>query len=219
MKEIEKAHIEIEQKIFLMLPEKWEKLCLYASVIEFPNDIQTGEMFFYYFPKGLLKKRPINSYEVPSKFGIDENQYLRFAKDLYASIKKLRRVCIQNREKPWNSVTIIIENLSYKAIYNYEESDLGKFESKSMDAVWRYKYLGEAYESFSRKEREMIDKSKETEEKIQVFEMSLYTKEINSNLESIKNIEKRMEFVTDNKIAEMEFIKSHVPKSQILNSK
>lgn len=104
-----------------MLPEKWDKLCLYASVVEQSNQEITGEMFFYYFPKGLLKKRAVNVYEVPARFGINEKQYLALADDLYSSIKKLREICIENNEKPWSNVTIVIENQRFRVIYGYED--------------------------------------------------------------------------------------------------
>ncbi len=105
-KSLKMAHEEIQQKIFVMLPEKWDRLYLYASIIDHFNSLQTGEMFFFYYPKGVLKKRPINVYEVPMKFNIDENQYFRLADELYASIKKLRLECIENRretlDEPYN---------------------------------------------------------------------------------------------------------------------
>ena len=118
--EIKNAHEEIQKKIFFMLPENWEKVCLYASIVEQQNEEITGEMYFYYFPRGILKKRPINVYEVPEKFGIDEKQYLDLADNLYKSIKLLRRICIKNKEKPWSNITIIIENQSFRVIYEYD---------------------------------------------------------------------------------------------------
>lgn len=120
-KEIENAYEQIQKKIFFMLPEHWEKVCLYASIIEQPNEEITGEMFFYYFPKGILKKRPINVYEVPKKFGIDENQYLHLADNLYKSIKILRDICIKNHEKPWSNITIIIGSQNFRVIYEYDD--------------------------------------------------------------------------------------------------
>ena len=89
-----------------MIPEKWDKVYLYSSVLERPNHLETGEMYFYYVPKGVLKKKPVNVYEIPNKFNIDEealkemhlrikeNNFLKKAekdeiKDLKAIIAKL----------------------------------------------------------------------------------------------------------------------------------
>ncbi|MDE5830440.1 MAG: antitoxin YezG family protein, partial [Clostridia bacterium] len=96
--DVKKLHEEIQKKIFYMLPEKWDRLYLYASVIDYPGETKMGEMFFYYFPKGLLRKKPVNVYEIPNKFDIDEKQYSKFINDLYNTIKDLREVCIENKE-------------------------------------------------------------------------------------------------------------------------
>ena len=74
-----------------MIPEKWENLYLYASVIDKPGKESTGELFFYYVPKSLLKKNPVNVYEIPSKFNIDEGEYGKLVELLYDEIKALRK--------------------------------------------------------------------------------------------------------------------------------
>ena len=87
---MKRLYNEIQQKLFYMIPEKWDRIYLYASVIEGMNNLETGEMFFYYFPKGILKKDPINVYEVPIKFNIEDSKYFKLADELYGVIKKLR---------------------------------------------------------------------------------------------------------------------------------
>ena len=50
-KKIKEIYEDIQKKIFYMIPEKWDELYLYASVIERFGSIETGELFFYYIPK------------------------------------------------------------------------------------------------------------------------------------------------------------------------
>ena len=176
-------------------------------------------MFFYYYPKGILQKRPINVYEVPAKFNIDEDTYLKLADDLYASIKKLRQECIKNNEKAWSNLTISIEDLKYKVEYGYECLTKDEFDSSERKAIWTYKYLSAPYESFNRKERKAIDTYMRMQIETNTFELPLYKKEVGKKLDTIKQIEKNLDFVTDKKIEEMEFMERHVPKSQILNPK
>ena len=80
-----------------MIPEKWDKIYLYASITNQINNLQTGELYFYYYPKGILKKNPVNVYEIPSKFSLDEEMYLKLVEELYNSIKELRRLA---RKRP-----------------------------------------------------------------------------------------------------------------------
>ena len=67
---------KIQSCLFELIPEKWDEIYLFASVIDRAGDVQTGEMFFYYIPKiKILKKKPVNVYEVPKKFNINEDEY------------------------------------------------------------------------------------------------------------------------------------------------
>ena len=68
---------KIQTILFYMIPEKWDSIYLYASIIEQVNHLETGEMFFYYYPAGLIKKNPINVYEIPNKFNIEEEEYMK----------------------------------------------------------------------------------------------------------------------------------------------
>ena len=218
--DIKKLHDEIQRKLFLMLPEKWEKIYLYASIIEHFNKLQTGEMFFYYFPKGVLKKRPVNVYEVPSKFSIDEGHYFRLADDLYNTIKKLRELQIECDEKPWSNITIAIENLKYRVIYGYEDLNGAEIDNQQRRIIWSYRYLKLPYESFSRSEREIIHQyERQTKPFESVYELPLYHKKLSKEIVTVRDIEKKYEFVTEEKIEEMKFKSTHIPKSQILSTK
>ena len=54
--EIRNAYDKIQKQLFYMIPEKWDRVYLYASVLDHYNSVQTGEMFFYYYPKSMMKK-------------------------------------------------------------------------------------------------------------------------------------------------------------------
>ena len=92
-----------------MIPEKWDKIYLYASIIDQINNLQTGELYFYYYPKGILKKNPVNVYEIPYKFNLEEEMYLKLVEKLYNSIKELRKLLKKDGEEIWTNLTIKIE--------------------------------------------------------------------------------------------------------------
>ena len=58
-KKIKEIYEVIQKMIFYMIPEKWDKLYLYSSVIDMPEGKKTGELYFYYIPKGILRKKPV----------------------------------------------------------------------------------------------------------------------------------------------------------------
>ena len=120
-KRIKKIYEEIQQKIFYTVPGKWDELYLYASIIDRLGQVQTGEMYFYFMPKGILKRKFINVYEVPNKYDIDEDEYMKLVKLLYNKIKLLREEFAKENEKVWSNITISIKNNRFKIEYNYDE--------------------------------------------------------------------------------------------------
>ena len=98
---------ELQKKLFYIIPEKWQSIYLYASIIDIENRKTTGEMFFYYIPKGIIKKKPINGYEIPSLFNIDEEEFSKLITDLYSVIKKLRIISIKIISRRY--ITIIFQ--------------------------------------------------------------------------------------------------------------
>ena len=181
---------EIQKKLFYMLPEKWESIYLYASVIQHAK-LQTGEMFFYYIPKGVLKKKPVNVYEVPSKFNIEEDDYLKLADDLYSKLKELRVEMINNEERPWTNVTISVEKINFKAEFRYENLMNSNFSGEDRHLTWQYIYLGRPINSFNKKEREIIEKCL-SERNILGDEINTYSENIyyDKDVKSIIDFEK-----------------------------
>lgn len=147
---------EIQRKLFYIIPEKWESIFLYASVIDMPNKRQGGEMYFYYFPKGILKKKAVNCYEIPNAFNIDEDEYSKLIADLYNEIKKLRQISIINKKKIWSNITISIENYQFKIEYDYQNLNHSDFDSYERHIIWRYQYLKPEVKLLSKKEKNII---------------------------------------------------------------
>lgn len=151
-------YAKIQKQLFYMIPEKWEKICLYASIMEQVNNLQTGEMFFYYYPTGLLKKNPINVYEIPNKFNIDEKEYMKLVDKLYGIISELREAFKESKEeKMWTNLTITIENLKFNVEYSYEDLIGSKYTSYDRHIIWKCKNLDLPLERLSKKDRKMIE--------------------------------------------------------------
>ena len=154
---IRMAYERIQSALFYMIPEKWDKIYLYASITEGINNLQTGEMYFYYFPKGILKKEPINVYEVPNKFNIDDTKYFKLADELYGVIKKLRKEYININDEAWSNIIIFIENFKFKVEYGFEDLNKSQYNSYDRHILFRYMYLNTSINMYNRKERNMIE--------------------------------------------------------------
>ncbi len=155
-KTIKDLYAEIRKCLFYMIPEKWDSIYLYASVIQRDNGEETGEMFFYYFPKSIIKKNPINVYQIPHKFNLNEDEYVRLTNELYELIKKLRHQCQKYDKVNWSNITISIENVEFLAEYNCDDLMSSNYSNEDRMAIWQYKYLSYPIEKFSKIQREKI---------------------------------------------------------------
>ena len=169
-RKIKEIYEDIQKKIFYMIPEKWEELYLYASVIERFGGVETGELFFYYIPKGLLRKNPINVYEIPAKFNLEEGEYLRLVELLYDKIKELRDEHKKQERKTWSNFTITIKNNKFKVEYNYEDLQNSEFDSFQRHIVWRSKYLNMGMDKVNKAERAILERFYNMEKNLVVSE-------------------------------------------------
>lgn len=216
-KKIKEIYEDIQRRIFYMIPEKWDKMYLYASVTELISRQQTGELFFYYIPKGIFKKNPVNVYEIPQKFNLDEKEYLKLVNILYQKIVELREEFKKIEVVPtWTNLTIIIEGIKFKIEYDYEDLSKSKFSSYERHIIWRYNYLGIKEEQLNKKEREIVEKYLLGEKVIrrrERYEEGIY----------IKNIKNIVDYDTENYRSEqnIEYIatKDEKVRNQIIISK
>lgn len=147
---------EIQKKLFYIIPEKWEKIYLYASVINVPKQKSVGEMYFYYLPKGIIKKKFVNGYEIPNIFNIDDEQYSKLISDVYNSIKLLHERFVNTKRSVWTNITITIENFKFKIEFDYEDLTESPFDSYERHVIWRFNYLKEGLETLGRKDKRII---------------------------------------------------------------
>lgn len=176
---IKSLYAKIQTQLFYMIPEKWDKIYLYASIVEKANNIQTGEMFFYYFPKGILKRNPVNVYEIPYIYNIDEEAYNTLINKLYETIKELRREFEKEGLKLWSNLTISIANLKFNIEYDYEDLNTSKYTNEERHIIWNYKYLVFPIERLSKKDRKMLENY--------LIEEKLLNKEVGTYSEGMYN--------------------------------
>ena len=150
-KEVVKIYKEIYTSILKLIPEKWEKVYLYASVLKNLK----GEMYFYYFPKKIIKSKPINCYEIPEKFEIDENTYNNKLKELYLLIKKIKS------KVEWTNVTISIDKKVFKIEYHFNDLRKSKYTDEERHIIWQYNYLNLSIDSLNKKEQKLVLNYKE----------------------------------------------------------
>ena len=177
-KRIKEIYEEIQRKIFYAVPGKWDELYLYASIIDRLGKIQTGEMYFYFMPKGILRRKFINVYEVPAKYDIEEEEYMKLVELLYDEIKLLREEFAKSGQKMWSNITISIKNNRFKIEYNYDNLLGGQEAYYNHHIYWRNQYLH--IEPHSKKEKrameEYLTNRKPSRKKDEEYDTGIYLK-------------------------------------------
>lgn len=149
---------EIQKKLFYIIPERWESIFLYTSIIDVPDKKPVGELFFYYMPKGIIKKKVVNCYEIPGLFDIDEEEYSELITDLYKLLKALRVAYYKRKNKSWSNATIIIQNYQFRIEFGFEDLKNSDYTSYERHVIWRYKYLNSDLELWAKKDRNIVER-------------------------------------------------------------
>ncbi len=205
---------EIQKKLFYIIPEKWESIYLYTSIIDAPIGKPKGEMYFYYFPKGIIKKKPVNCYEIPSLFDIDEEEYSKFIADLYNTIKSLRDSLVKHKRKVWSNIIISIENYQFKIEFGYENLNSLPFDSYERHIIWRYQYIDKDIELYQKKDRQIIEKYQEFVKRNGVLRKEQYIEGIYKlPVKNIIDYEKTL--TVDEALAQSSVQKKAKPKKKI----
>ena len=202
---IKEIYEDIQRKLFYMIPEKWEEIYLYASVIDKYGNVQTGELYFYYIPRGILKRKPVNVYEIPSRFNIEETTYMKLVESLYKLIKNLRLEFKYTGQKLWSNVTISIANFKFKVEYGYEELPIDENSNYERHIIWRNKYLKLGTEAYNKEERKVLEKYFQNDQieelKKEVYETGIYVKGVKNIVAFDKEVYNKMQdFESENYI-------------------
>ena len=186
-RKIKEIYEDIQRKLFYMIPEKWEDLYLYSSVLDkLDKDGKTGELFFYYIPKGILKKKPVNVYEIPAKFNLDENQYVTLVSILFNKIKELRNEFKRSeREELWTNLTMTIHGIQFKVEYDYTDLANSDFNSYERHVIWRYENLKIGPDQVNKEDKEILKRymiGPKTLTRKEHYESGIYIQDIENRI-------------------------------------
>lgn len=155
--EMNEIYQEIALTVNEIIPEKWDKVYIYAEVQE-----DVSKVGFFYFPEG--KDKPINVLDIADLFDIDEEYVDDLRYKIDDCFEDLWNLFVKNGQDVWTNLTFILESSGeFKIDYDYEDlTDVDDFERQ---IIWKYKYLG-------------IEPSVETKRARQIFENSSHIQKV-----------------------------------------
>ena len=121
----------IANKLQTILPQGWNKVVFYAEVTD-----DSYEMFYYIFTSE--SDEPIQCYDLPDLYEINEDQIDEVFDELYAPLLDEKSELIKDGNQPWTTITLVFsEDGSFNVDYDYAYIDDGFDHLKS----WKNKYL------------------------------------------------------------------------------
>ncbi|WP_412059624.1 immunity protein YezG family protein [Metabacillus idriensis] len=149
---------QIAQQINDMIPVEWDEIYFNGEV----KDGEGGVYFFFSTPddKGVYKY----SHFIPRLYDVDKRMYNKFLHELFELTDKLQKVFINNDQEPWFSVTMIVNSEGkLKVHFDYINWTKSEFGPSDRVEYFQYKYFDRKSEH--EKNRELINKMQQYEEK------------------------------------------------------
>ncbi|AGF28724.1 MULTISPECIES: antitoxin YezG family protein [Bacillus] len=126
----------IANQINEMIPSEWEKVYLYAEILE-----DSSEVYFYFNIPG--ESEFLYSHNIPDHFNVSEDIYDDLLIELQESFEELREEYKENNPQIWTNLTLNLDRTGQFSIdYNYEDVIASELNGSQRKAIWVYKNLG-----------------------------------------------------------------------------
>lgn len=122
----------IADKIQDILPQEWKKVVFYAEVTD-----DSYEMFYYVFTSE--SNKPIQCYDLPDLYEIDENKIDAIFEELYKPLREERSSLAVEGKEPWTNYTLLLtDDGHFKVDYDFTSLEDGGYNYRK---DWKHKYL------------------------------------------------------------------------------
>jgi uncharacterized protein (TIGR01741 family) len=123
---------EIAETLNDLIPEKWEKVHLYAEGWE-------GYSTEYFYYKPATGEMAVLSYDIPKRFGLDEEDFENREDKLRKLALTLQQIFLEQGQEPWSNLTFILEH-SGKFHIEYGYEDMSEIDPGEQREAWKAKY-------------------------------------------------------------------------------
>ena len=147
----------MQNHLFELIPESWKTILLHTSIIDVPNQRAKGELYIYYIPKGFVKRKPVNCFEIPTLFDIDEEGYSRLITSLYNLIKDYRDSIKEAKRISWSTIDIKCTHKEFEIKLGFEDLNNSEYTPEEHHIIWRYENLDIDIDSLDKKSRKLLE--------------------------------------------------------------
>ncbi|MDN4592498.1 antitoxin YezG family protein [Polycladomyces subterraneus] len=92
--------------------------------------------YFYHYPTA--NEEPVQIFDIPELFQVDEEEFEKWVDQFYEQIKNLWKEFQQSGHEPWTTFTMVFDHSGkFHVEYGYE--DLSKTDHYDRRIIWEYK--------------------------------------------------------------------------------
>ena len=135
-KRMNEIYENIAKQINDMIPTEWEKVWMYAEVLE-----DACEVYFYFSP--IESKEVVYSHDIPEEYNLDEDVYDDLLFELIDIVTELHTEFKNNNDVVWSNLTFKLDNKGeFSMDYNYDDILNSEFTSGDRQIIWEYEVIG-----------------------------------------------------------------------------
>ncbi|WP_276736570.1 immunity protein YezG family protein [Bacillus sp. (in: firmicutes)] len=119
-----------------MIPSQWEKIVLYAEILD-----DSADIYFYFTTPN--NSDYLYSHYIPEQFNVCEEIYDQLLIELQELFEELKEEFKLGNQDIWTNLTLKLENTGKFSIdYNYDDVLSSELDDLQRRDVWKYQNLG-----------------------------------------------------------------------------
>ncbi|BET16686.1 TIGR01741 family protein [Bacillus velezensis] len=127
---------KIAEHLNEMIPSQWEKIVLYAEILD-----DSADIYFYFTTPN--NSDYLFSHYIPEQFNVSEEIYDQLLIELQELFEELKEEFKLDNQDIWTNLTLILENTGKFSIdYNYDDVLSSQLDDLQRRDVWKYQNLG-----------------------------------------------------------------------------
>lgn len=128
---------KIAEHLNEMIPSQWEKIVVYAEILDDSADI------YFYFTTPNNNSDYLFSHYIPELFDVSEESYDQLLIELQELFEELKEEFKLDNQDIWTNLTLKLENIGKFSIdYNYDDVLSSELDDLQRRDVWKYQNLG-----------------------------------------------------------------------------
>ena len=126
---------EIANKLYEIIPDKWNKIYLYGEVLA-----DYREVYFYF--ESMTSNDIVYGHDIPRTYNVDKKKYRQLSRELTKYVLDLNIEYKEKNDIVWTNVTLLLDSSGkFNIKFNYDDILKSSFSSGERQVIWEHEVL------------------------------------------------------------------------------